>query len=108
MAINMSVNEEAVMSCTVIGDHINWKINGEALVGDEHAGISYSHQSSVLLDKAANKRIGHLRIMGLNNTNGTVVQCVASQLIDSNLFSAATSNPALILVQGIVKNIVLH
>ena len=90
------------MNCTVIGDHINWKIDGEPLVGDEHAKFSYSYQSINLLNEAANKRIGQLRIVGLNTTsNGTMVTCVVSQLRNT-LFSVAVSKPALILVQGIL------
>ena len=105
MAINISANDDSKMNCTVIGDHINWRVDGEPLVGDEHAGFFYSHQSSVLLDEATNKRMGQLTIRGLNTTNGTMVTCVASQLIDSEHFTVAESEPALILVQGIVKSI---
>lgn len=107
MAINISANEETKMNCTVIGDHINWKINGTPLAGDKHAGFYYSHQSSVLLDETTNIRTGQLRIRGLNTTNGTMVTCVASQVIDSEHFTVAESEPALILVQGTVKALIL-
>lgn len=106
MAINISANEETEMSCTVIGDHINWKVNGTPLVGDKHAGFYYSHQLSILLDEATNKRMGQLQIKGLNTTNHTMVTCVASQLIDSEHFTVAVSEPALILVQGTVKALI--
>ena len=101
MAINMSVNEETVMSCTAIGDHINWNVNGDPLLGDEHAGFFYSHQSLILLDGATNRRMGQLTIRGLTTINGTMVTCVASQLIESK-HSVAVSDPALVLVQGIL------
>ena len=104
MAINISVNEEAVMSCTVNGDHIHWKINDEPLVGNEHTEFYYLQSTYFLLDDATNKRMGQLTIRGLNTiSNGTMVTCIASQLRDS-FFSIAVSNPALILVQGIVKS----
>ena len=105
MAINISINEEAVMSCTVNGDHIHWKINSEPLVGNEHTGFYNYSQSIFLLDGATNERIGQLTVRGLTTiSNGTTVTCIASQLRDS-LFSVAVSKPALILVQGIVKSI---
>ena len=97
MNVNVSVNGETYMNCTIIGDYISWKANNTPVNFFSHLGL-YESLVSTLLDEALNKRMGQLRIRGSPELNGTKITCIAAQI--GTEFSNSKSDTVMILVQG--------
>ena len=101
--VNISENAEIIVNCTIIGHHINWKVNNEPISDFPHPGF-YASKISMPMNGTPNMCFGQLRITGSRENNGTMITCVASQLISNN-FTVAESKPVLILVQGTHKHL---
>lgn len=97
MNVNVSLNDEAYMNCTIIGDYISWKANNTPVNFFSHLGL-FESLVSTLLDEASNNRIGQLRIRGSPALNGTKITCIATQI--GTEISNSKSDTVVILVQG--------
>lgn len=96
--VNISVNQETLMNCTIIGDFINWKANNTPVNAYQHLGLHESLFPTVL-DEAANKRLGQLKIRGSAELNGTNITCIATKTANNQVINDE-SEPVLILVEG--------
>ena len=97
---NVSLNEVAVFNCTAITTFINWEVNGQ-FVDDQTRRKGFDDTASlVTLDAAKNLRMRVLRVLGSPDSNDSNITCVAIRLGLNTL----RSEPALILVQGIIHS----
>ena len=88
-----------MLHCTAIATFIDWEVNGQPVDDHDSQGFDDSART-VLLNETQDLRMRTLRLMGSHDTNGTNITCIAVLEITSTTFSAAHSEPALILVQG--------
>lgn len=100
VAINISLNEEAIFKCVAVAHHINWKANNTPLNAISNKGFTGSAVPTPV-NAADNLYSSQLRVIGSHFSNASEIVCVASLLV-MNKFTVATSEPVLLLVQGIL------
>lgn len=97
-SVNISLNEERVLTCTAIGDVINWKANNTRV---EEINIpEISPAIPIPINKTKSELKGQLHAIGSQIINHTWIECSVLQF-SNQPFSIASSEPVLILVQGI-------
>ena len=98
MAINITLNEETVFTCTAVGDHINWIANNTAV--DEIIGKGID-DLNVRIPVNATEHIYQekLRVVGSHFSNASTIVCQSILHLEGK-FTAAASDPVLLLVQG--------
>ena len=82
----------AEFNCTAVANSFTWQANGQQIDNGEEAVIT-----PVLVNETKNIRMSTLTLMSVSNS--TNVTCTAIRVTN---FSRADSDPALLLVQGIV------
>lgn len=97
-AINISLNQEAVLSCKTVGEHISWTANGTSVYYVKHKDWMVS-QLTEIVNSTQNIHLSKLKIRGTSNVNQTNLTCHVAQL-SGNHYSNDESEPALVLVQG--------
>ena len=99
MAINISLNEEATFKCVAVAHHINWKANNTPVNAISNKGFTGSAVPTPV-NVAENLYSSELRVTGSHFSNASEIVCIASLLVMKK-FTIATSEPMLLLVQGI-------
>ena len=99
MDINISLNEEAIFECVAVAHHINWKANNTPLNAISNKGFTGS-AAPTPVNAAENLYSSQLRVTGSHFSNASEIVCIASLLV-MDKFTVATSEPMLLLVQGI-------
>ena len=97
-SVNISLNEVTVINCTAIAEFINWRVNGQPIDAILTSKGFDESAPTVDINEAQNLRMRTLRVLGSPDSNGVNITCIAFQ--GPPMFSAATSETALILVQG--------
>ena len=95
-SVNISINELTEISCTAIKTFIDWEVNGKP-VDDLNSEV---FAPLLTLNQTESFRMRTLRIVGSFDSNNSNIVCFAFLQISSTTFSAAVSEPTLILVQG--------
>ena len=98
VAVNISLNEEAVFTCKAVANHINWRANSTP-VNDIMVKGFFGNMLPVPINETENIYSSQLRVVGSDFSNATMIVCRAS-LLAMNVYTAATSEPVLLLVQG--------
>lgn len=99
MAINISLNAEAIFECVAVAHHIHWKANNTPLNAISDKGFTGS-AAPTPVNAAENLYSSQLRVIGSHFSNASEIVCIASLLV-MNKFTVATSEPILLLVQGV-------
>lgn len=99
-AVNITLNEETVFMCKAITDHIIWMANNTPVDFISHKDFV---RSTTLLPVNETERIylSQLRLIGSHFSNATEIVCIAVLLTNMSAVSTATSDPVLLLVQGL-------
>ena len=92
-SVNISLNKVAVFNCTAIADSINWLINGSPF-----DNRSKYHKITVTLNEAKSLHKSTLTANASPLNNKTKISCFVVTL---KPFASLTSEPALLLIQGI-------
>ncbi len=101
---NITTLQSAVFRCTVDGVHANdivsvhWSVGGTST--SSPSWQSYSTNNDIVTDGAGTHNTT-LTIPGDPSLNGTVVQCVASGLVDGEGYVNTTSDT--LYIQGMIK-----
>ena len=100
-AINITLNEETVFTCTAVGDHINWRANNTPVneiigkgIDDLNMRVPVNATEHIYLEK--------LRVVGSYFSNASTIVCQSVLLLEGK-FTVAASDPVLLLVQGKYK-----
>ena len=99
-SVNISLNEVAEINCIAIATFTAWEVNGQPFDNAIRSKGFDDSAPTVILNETQNLRMRTLRVVGSPDSNGANITCIAIQI---SPLSAATSEPALILVQGDVK-----
>lgn len=103
--MNISLNENATLTCTAVTQHLIWRVNGINV--DEILDSAFDSQ--ITLDKSIgaglNVYTGRLRILGTPSTNRSQIDCSAFYLSLDGVFSFNSSEPVLIQVQGVLGSV---
>lgn len=100
-AMNISLHQEAVLSCKTVGEHISWTANDTSVYELKHKDWMVSQLTKVI-NSAQNIHLTELKIRGTRNVNQTRFVCHVAQLSGDH-YSNNESKPALVLVQGICR-----
>ena len=98
VAVNVSLNEEAVFTCKAVADHINWRANSTPVTDIMDKGF-FGNMLPVAINETENIYSSQLRVVGSDFSNSTMIACRVNMLA-MNVYTVATSEPALLLVQG--------
>lgn len=98
VGVNISLNEEAVFTCKAVADHINWRANSTPVNDVMDKGF-FGDMLPVPINEAENIYSSQLRVVGSDFSNATMIVCRVSLLV-MNVYTVATSEPVLLLVQG--------
>ena len=90
-------NKVALFNCTAIATFINWKINDTSV--DQFTNEQFQEQPSVVVN-VTQGLISETLVLGSLESNNIRIVCVAILEVSSNMFSGASSDPAVMLVQG--------
>ena len=93
-AINVSINEVAEFNCTAVGNSLFWRANGIEI--DEEMGTTLT---IVLVDGTEGIRRSTLRMSVSSTDSAANITCTA---VSASPLSSDESDPALLLVQGII------
>ena len=99
-SVNISLNGEAEFNCTGIGSTFFWKANGTELSND---GKKIFIAPPLLVDEVQDLKISTLRVTVASTDNATNITCTAIKLDPFSISNE--SEPALLLVQGIIESI---
>ena len=88
----------ALFNCTAIATFINWKINDTPV--DQFTSEQFQEQASVVVNVTQSLISETLRVLGSLENNKIRIVCVAVLEVSSNMFSGASSDPAVMFVQG--------
>ena len=91
-----------MFNCTAIATFITWEIDGVLIDGDLRDKGFDDTASLVTLDGAQDLRGTSLRVLGSPDSNNVSISCVAIIPITPFTNDVDTSEPALMLVQGIM------
>ena len=94
-AVNVSINEVAVFTCTAVGDIFGWQANGIDI--DTEIGTVLT---PVLVDEMEGIRRSTVRVPVSSTDNLANITCTAISL---SPLSIDKSDPVLLLVQGTTK-----
>ena len=97
VAVNISLNEEISFMCTAVSHHINWKANNTPV--NDIIDKGFFAQPLSIYNLSESSYTGQLSVVGSHASNATIITCKASILV-AGKFTTATSDPALLLVQG--------
>ena len=104
---NIIQNRTSVLSCTAVGQFINWLVNNRSIDSELNAR-GFESSTTVIVNSSLNLRERNLSVLGSTENNGSVVTCVAVIISPQ---STATSEPVEVTVrhQGIIDdNNVVH
>ena len=97
-AINITLNEETVFTCTAVSSHINWRANNTPVneiigkgIDDLNVRIPVNATEHIYQEK--------LCVVGSHFSNASTIVCQSILLLGGK-FTAAASDPVLLLVQG--------
>ena len=107
-SMNVSLNGFAMFNCTAIATLITWEIDGVLIDGDLRGKGFDDATPVVTLDGAQDLRGTSLRVLGSPDSNNVSITCVALIPITLTTVDVNTSEPALMLVQGIATGHSLH
>ena len=88
----------ALFNCTAIATFINWKINDTPV--DQFTREQFQEQASVVVNVTQSLISETLRVFGSLENNNIRIVCVAILEVSSNMFSGASSDPAVMFVEG--------
>ena len=99
-SMNVSLNGFATFNCTAIASLITWEIDG-ALIDNDFREKGFDDTASlVTLDGAQQLHGTSLRVLGSPDSNNVSITCVAIIPLTLTTNDVNTSEPALMLVQG--------
>ena len=94
-AVNTSINKVVEFNCTAVANGFTWYANGQQIDNGEGVAIT----PEIPVNENLNIRMSTLRMAVVSVNNSTNITCIAF-LLDP--ISSEESDPALLLVQGIV------
>ena len=100
-SVNISSGDHAVFNCTAIATDLNWKVNDDSFNTD-YESKGFHELAVVVLDASQSLRTASLRVLGSAHSNNASIVCVAILEYSQLLFVGNKSEPALLLVQGIL------
>ena len=100
--MNISSGDHAVLNCTAIATDLNWKVNDDSFNTD-YENKGFHELAVVVLDASQSLRTASLRVLGSAHSNNASIVCVAILEYSQLLFVGNESEPALLLVQGILS-----
>lgn len=101
-AVNITLNEETIFMCKAITDHIIWMANNTPVDFISHKDFVKS-TTLILVNETERIYLSQLTLIGSHFSNATEIVCIAVLLLQTNMsaVSTATSDPVLLLVQGL-------
>ena len=99
LSVNITLSKVAVLNCTAIATWIIWLVNGEPIDDTLRSKGFDDYTELVTLNETQDLRLKTLNVTGSSDSNGTSISCFVA-LFHSTTHPIATSEPALILVQG--------
>lgn len=95
------------MNCTAVANIIHWEINGYSILNYNDKEFTESPTERILNGIIQNLRTKKLWVTGSSDSDGAQVVCVATLDVNDG-FESLVSEPAIVLVQGIIIRINIH
>ena len=103
--MNISSGDPAVFNCTATATFINWEVNGAALNADLMSK-GFDNPITIDLNVLQDLRMSKLGVLGSPDNDNISIVCVAVLRFSATMFVSKRSDPALLLVQGMIASIV--
>ena len=98
-SVNITINEVTIINCTAVATYIHWEVNHVSVLVYSNKGIIQSE--TVTHDAVQNLRTRKLWVTGSPDSDGARIVCVVTLFNSDDSHQTISSEPALVLVQGL-------